>query len=284
MQAQTVLTDAAPPGATRRLRLEADLERLSAYAEAHRLAYQRATPFAHTMLEEFLDPALLREVGREFPEPNHGEWNAMVDKDQKKFAANRTEQLGPATRQVLHFLNSREIINFLERLTGISGLIPDPHLAGGGLHELRVGGFLKVHADFNWHRHLLLDRRINLLLYLNDDWRPEYGGGLELWDTQMRGKVAEYAPLFNRCVIFNTTDNSFHGNPVPVACPEGRTRRSIAMYYYTNGRPAHEVSGNHGTLFRNRPGEATAGEVRKGLLTQLAPPLLVDLYRSLKRR
>ena len=99
----------------------------------------------------------------------------------------------------------------------------------------------------------------------------------------MKAKVAEYLPTFNRCVIFNTTNNSYHGNPVPVACPEGRSRRSIAMYYYTNGRPAEEVSDSHGTLFRNRPGEATSGEKRKDLITQLTPPILLELYRGLKK-
>jgi hypothetical protein len=128
-----------------------------------------------------------------------------------------------------------------------------------------------------------LDRRINLLIYLNKDWKPEYGGNLELWDTGMSHKVAEYAPEFNRCVIFNTTDFSFHGNPVRVSCPPGRSRRSLAFYYYTNGRPAGEVSESHGTLFKNRPGEATAGEVATSLAHQWIPPIVINAWKSLKR-
>ena len=264
--------------------LEADMPRLNAFADANKDNYANAAPFPHTFIENFMAPDLLSEVCKEFPKTDKSEWSEMLDKDQKKYAFNQTEQLGPATRKVLHFLNSREIINFLERLTGISGLIPDPHLAGGGLHELRRGGFLKIHADFNWHKQLRLDRRINLLVYLNEDWSPDYQGCLELWDTEMKGKVKEYLPIFNNCVIFNTTNNSFHGNPVPVACPEGRSRRSIAMYYYTNGRPAEELSVEHGTLFKNRPGEATAGEIRRAFLDQITPPILFDLYRSFKSR
>ena len=129
-------------------KLEADIERLNAFAESHRAEYAQAGPFPHTMIEDFLDPELLRRVSQEFPEPNAVDWGAMVDKDQKKYAANRTEQLGPATRQVLHFLNGREIINFLEKLTGITGLVPDPHLAGGGLHELRAGRLLEGSRRF----------------------------------------------------------------------------------------------------------------------------------------
>jgi len=263
---------------------EADMGRLMEFAKQNREAYQAGHPFPHIKIEDFLDPDVLDAVAAEFPEPGQNGWSEMVDKDQKKFALNQTEKMGPATRNILQFLNSREIINFLEALTGIQGLIPDPHLAGGGLHELRPGGFLKIHADFNWHRQMRLDRRINLLVYLNKDWKPEYGGGLELWDKEMTHKLTEYSPDFNRCVIFNTTNDSFHGNPVPVNCPPGRSRRSIAMYYYTNGRPAEELAGEHGTLFRNRPGEATAAEVRTDLITRLTPPILLDFYRGLKKR
>lgn len=133
-------------------------------------------------------------------------------------------------------MNGQEITGFLETLTGISGLIPDPQLAGGGLHELRNTGFLNVHADFNYHPKLKLDRRINLLLYLNKDWEEDFGGELQLWDTGMNECAAKYLPLFNRCEIFNTTDNSFHGNPNPVNLSDNRrVQRSIAFYCYTNG-------------------------------------------------
>jgi Rps23 Pro-64 3,4-dihydroxylase Tpa1-like proline 4-hydroxylase len=264
--------------------LEADLDFLMDFAEKNHERYVTADPFPHIALENFLRPEVLDAVLRDFPSPESQPWVAMVDKDQKKFATNITARLAPSIRQVLFFLNSREIINFLERLTGIEGLIPDPHFAGGGLHELRPGGFLKVHADFNWHRQMRVDRRINLLIYLNKDWEPEYAGNLELWDTEMTHKVKEYAPIYNRCVIFNTTDNSFHGNPVPVNCPPNRSRRSLAFYYYTNGRPATDVSVSHGTLFKNRPGEATAGEITTSLAQKLMPPIILDVWRGLRKR
>jgi Rps23 Pro-64 3,4-dihydroxylase Tpa1-like proline 4-hydroxylase len=263
--------------------LEADLDFLMDFAKRNNERYVGAQPFPHISIEDFIHPEVLDAVIRDFPSRDPVRWDAMVDKDQKKFATNVPSRLAPSIRQVLHFLNSREIINFLEVLTGIQGLIPDPHLAGGGLHELRPGGFLKVHADFNWHKQMRLDRRINLLLYLNKDWEPEYAGNLELWDKAMTHKVKEYAPLFNRCVIFNTTNESFHGNPVPVGCPPHRSRRSIAMYYYTNGRPADEVSESHGTLFKSRPGEATASDVTTSLAKKVVPPVLIDLWRGLKK-
>jgi Rps23 Pro-64 3,4-dihydroxylase Tpa1-like proline 4-hydroxylase len=264
--------------------LEADLSFLSDFAGKNRERYLAAQPFPHIAIDNFLNPEVLDEVVRDFPGRDAKPWEAMVDKDQKKFAANVVSQMAPSVRRVLYFMNSREIINFLEQLTGIEGLIPDPHYAGGGCHELRPGGFLKVHADFNWHKQMRLDRRINLLVYLNKNWAPEYGGNLELWDTAMNHKVAEYAPLFNRCVIFSTTDTSFHGNPVPVNCPPDRSRRSLAFYYYTNGRPAGEVSQSHGTLFKNRPGEATVGEVTMSFAHKIVPPIVFDAWQNLRKR
>ena len=100
----------------------------------------------------------------------------------------------------------------------------------------------------------------------------------------MTRKEKEFPPLFNHCVIFNTTDTSFHGNPVPVNCPAHMSRRSIAMYYYTNGRPEFEVSASHGTLFKNRPGEASAAEIRTAFAKSLIPPIMLDFWRNLKDR
>jgi Rps23 Pro-64 3,4-dihydroxylase Tpa1-like proline 4-hydroxylase len=141
------------------------------------------------------------------------------------------------------------MLGFLETLTGIDGLVPDPYFGGGALHQIVPGGFLKVHADFNWHPKLRLDRRLNMLVYLNRGWRPEWGGALELWDGEMAGPVASILPLFNRTVVFTTTDSSFHGHPRPLACPDGTTRKSVSLYYYSNGRPESERSAPHDTIF-----------------------------------
>jgi Rps23 Pro-64 3,4-dihydroxylase Tpa1-like proline 4-hydroxylase len=147
-------------------------------------------------------------------------------------------------------------IDFLETLTGITGLLPDPHLWGGGLHQIQRGGFLKVHADFNRHERLDLDRRLNLLVYLNKDWKEEYGGQLELWSRDMKRCEERVLPVFNRCVVFSTTDTSYHGHPDELTCPEGWTRKSMALYYYTTGRSAEETSQSHSTLYQERPGES----------------------------
>jgi len=191
--------------------------------------------------------------------------------------------MGNATMLLLHQLNSSTFLNFLESLTGIQGIIPDPHFNGGGLHQIERGGYLKIHVDFNRHKRLKLDRRLNLLLYLNRDWQEEYGGHLELWDRDMNRCHQRILPIFNRCVIFNTNDFSYHGHPDPITCPEGMTRKSLALYYYSNGRPADELQDSggkeaHSTIFRARTAdedistEAKAESLMKRAMRKLASP------------
>ena len=255
---------------------EADLDRLDEIARDRATDYQTAAPFPHIVLDDFVDPKLLDDVLAEVSGEVSGGWRTMDDRYQRKSANADMRTMGPKTRALINFMNGQEMLAFLEELTGIEGLVADWQLAGGGLHALRDGGYLNVHADFNFQRHLKLDRRINLLLYLNKDWREDYGGQLELWDTSMRACQRSVVPLFNRCVIFNTTDTSFHGNPVPVTAPEGRARLSLAFYYYSNGRPAEEVSDTHFTLFQHRPGEETAKDRARTLVRQFVPPVLTQ--------
>jgi hypothetical protein len=145
-------------------------------------------------------------------------------------------------------LNGGLFLNFLEGLTGIEGLISDPHIRGGGLHEILREGALGVHADFNLHSRLNLWRRLNLLLYLNENWDPAWGGELELWDRAGKQRVKSIAPIFNRVVIFDTSNFSYHGHPHPLMCPPDRSRKSIALYYYTAQKPEGEID-PHITLF-----------------------------------
>jgi len=143
---------------------------------------------------------------------------------------------------------------------------------------------LAIHADFNRHRAYSLDRRLNLLLYLNKDWREEYGGHLQLWNRDMTRCEAKVLPVFNRVMIFSTTDFTYHGHPDPLQCPEGMTRKSLALYYFSNGRPAEEVSDGHSTLFRPRhAGEfkLTHAQRLRSIARDLLPPIIA---RRLQRR
>ena len=267
-----------------------DSERLRAIAQERSGHYQTAWPFPYTAIEEFVPRQVARACEAEFAQASREHWQMYTDEGNTyKFELSDERRMGPVTRQLVAQFNGRAMIEFLEELTGIRGLVGDPYLVGGGLHELRPGGFLRVHADFNVHPLLNLDRRINVLLYLNEDWEDDWGGELELWDRTMHERAAAIPPVLGRAVIFNTTDRSFHGNPNVVSCPEDRARRSLAFYYYTNGRPQEERSDLHGTLYQT-PGEAPltpqAPRPRsraRRLARELVPPLLVRALRRAGR-
>jgi hypothetical protein len=248
--------------------------------------YRAAAPFPHVVLDDFLPADVIEACIAEFPTPD-SEWLFHTDwGNSKKFATNDESLMGPTIRHVVNEFNAGPMIRFLEELTGITGLVGDPHLVGGGMHLLGEGGYLRVHADFNLHEHLKLDRRINVLLYLNPDWREEWGGNLELWNRDMTACERQVVPIANRCVIFNTTDIALHGNPEPVRCPAGMARRSLAFYYYTAGRPKAERSAPHTTLYpgrgkRARPPMKT--RLREVALRWL-PPAIVDGVRTVRRR
>jgi hypothetical protein len=248
--------------------------------------YQSAEPYPHIVFDDFLPADVLEGVLAEFPAPGSIRWNQYSNDREVKLEASSELHMGPNTRLLLRELNASIFLNFLESLTGIKGLLPDPHFVGGGMHQIQRGGFLKVHTDFNWHNRLKLDRRLNLLIYLNKDWDESYGGHFEMWDRSMTRCREKVLPVFNRCVVFSTTDFSYHGHPDPLTCPEGRTRKSIAMYYYTNGRPAVEVSEAHSTVFRARPGENLRSFERpswRSFVKKLVPPILVDVKNSWTR-
>lgn len=230
--------------------------------------YLSAAPYPHVSVDGLFDERVLDGVVAEFPDPE----TMSIKYDNKrevKRGSGSEAGLPLFTRTFIRALNSATFIDFLEAVTGVDGLVPDPHLVGGGLHALPRGGKLSLHTDFNYHEKLRLHRRINVLIYLNRDWLEEYGGEFQAWRPNGSDAEARYLPLFNRTVIFNTNDYTFHGNPDPVTCPEGWVRRSIALYYYTNGRPKDEWTGlREGTIFMNRPGEDVV-EKRSFLRTQL---------------
>jgi hypothetical protein len=225
---------------------------LNADPSALHKRYATARPFPHIVLDGLFPDAVLEGVLADFPRPD--EMKARFDSaTEKKLGYTYETPVRDNVRDFLWTMSSAPVLQFLEALTGIAGLIPDPYFGGAGPHQIVRGGFLKVHVDFNWHPLLKLDRRLNLLVYLNHDWREEYGGHLELWNRDVSRAEAKILPVFNRTVVFSTTDISFHGHPNPLACPEGRTRKSVSFYYYTNGRPDEERSAPHDTIFRQTP-------------------------------
>lgn len=222
-------------------------------AQSLRREYRGASPFPHVVIDGFFDSACLHKVAREFPAPDKVKWRHYHKPTEEKFACEKTEYFGKNTASLLQELNGPKFIRFLENLSGIQGLAADPSFRGGGMHQIVSGGYLKIHADFNWHEKMAMYRRINLLLYLNENWHEEFGGHLEIWDKEMRQCAKRILPVFNRCVIFNTDDTSFHGHPEPLTCPSDITRKSLALYYYTAEKPPGSQDSPHSTLFQKRP-------------------------------
>ncbi|WP_406648855.1 2OG-Fe(II) oxygenase [Aliisedimentitalea scapharcae] len=243
-------------------------------AKALAPAYQSREPFHYGGYDNFLNPEILERVKEELKQLPESE--TSFDRPQEKLKTSYTpERLPPYTRQLFYALNSRPVLGFVEELTGIKGLIPDPYFAGGGVHVVANGGHLDIHADFNHHAGLNLERRVNLLIYLNKDWKAEYGGSFEVWNDDMSAQVASYAPLFNRMCMFSTSSNSWHGNPEPVNHPDGEPRMSIALYYYTATWDSTRKS--HTTLFKPRPDTVDKPDrmvARRELLQDLLPPII----------
>jgi hypothetical protein len=219
--------------------------------------YQGAAPFPHLVLDGIFCPTALRAVTSEWPLDTPSETELHDDGTYVKLKRGSTwrTQLGPCTRHYLAEFASPPFLMALEHASGQRGLVPDPYLFGGGLHETSLGGRLAIHADFNRHPLLNLDRRLNILIYLNEGWTEQNGGELELWDSHMTACVARIAPTFNRMVVFTTSSNSFHGQPRPVNGPPGTVRRSIALYYYVGAATTKPPDPEHSTIWRRRPNE-----------------------------
>lgn len=236
--------------------------------------YRDADPFPHVVIDEMLERSLLADVLATFPADGSGRYSDR-DQERSKRQFHPADCPGAVTRNLFAELNSQAFLAFLTELTGLEGLIADPYYAGAGLHETRRGGHLGIHADFNRHETMHVDRRLNLLIYLNDAWDESYGGALELWDRGMQRCEVRTLPVMARAVIFATDLDSFHGHPEPLACPPDRTRRSIATYYYQAPTVRPEIERT--TNFRQRPGTDDKRDWRitlHHLANDWAPPIL----------
>jgi len=238
--------------------------------------YQDASPYPHIILENFLEPEGLNQCISEFNTLNDtGGWITYKHFNEDKRGLNKLDLLPNAIKSTINELNSPSFLELLSQLTGINHLQKDDDLEGGGIHQSTRGGFLNIHADFTVHpHHRDWQRRVNVLVYLNKDWQEEWEGKLELWDTEMKACEKKVLPVFNRCVIFNTDADSYHGHPEPMTCPEGVFRRSIALYYYTVEKNPYRRATNY---------QARPGEGGKQILVKW-DNFMVALYTEIKGR
>ncbi len=231
--------------------------------EAVRQQMHAAPAFPHFCIDQFLDPDFAREVHDAFPSYEEalavGHSFKALNEYRKTQISDMRRFPGPI-RQLAELLCSDDFVARMSQMSGIPGLLADPGLAGGGIHETSGGGRLDVHVDFNFNEDTGLHRRLNLLVYFNPEWRPEYGGELDLWDADVTHCVGRFAPLHNRAAGFATSNISWHG-VTPVHCPPSMARKSFACYYYTREAPEGWDGSKHSTIFRPRPDEFWRGSV-----------------------
>lgn len=258
-------------------------ERLESQVDELRKQFDLADPIRHLVLDDFLDDATAKSALAAFPSPQAMEI-AFAGLPEVKNAEQRIERLDPVFQEIFGELRSNRFIGWMQAVTGIADLSADEALHGGGLHQGSDGSYLDVHADFNIHPRLGLYRRLNVLVYLNARWEPQWQGYLELWSRDMRECRQYIEPKFNRCVIMETHDHAFHGYK-ELHLPTGVTRKSIASYYYSAHRSQAQTESEHDTLFQLRPEQQIASAARLFFrrLTALAPAKTRPMIRAARR-
>ena len=233
-----------------------DLIRL---AKINKLRYKNSEPYPHIVFKNFFNKDFLSKVLKEFPDLSKSKSSINYsNKNEVKFASNNKKSFKKSTKIFFRYLNSSNFLKFIQEISSIKEkILADQTLNGGGLHEIKSGGVLKVHTDFNKHPTKNLDRRINVLIYLNKNWKKNFEGQLELWNKDMKKCIKKIMPTFNTMVIFSTNDFTNHGHPNHLKCPKTISRKSVAIYYFSKGRPRNEISQMHKknrTEFKNRMG------------------------------
>ena len=265
--------------------LSENFQDLEQVALKEKTKYINAKPFPNITLTNFFEDNFLSKILEEFPNLSklHGS-QIYKEKNEIKLSNKDYNEFPNNIKKFIDFLNSAIFLEFLQNLTSIKEkLVSDPLLEGGGLHEIKRGGVLKIHTDFNRHPSLDLDRRINVLIYLNKNWKDSYGGHLEFWNKDVSKCEKKILPSFNTMAIFSTTDFSNHGHPEPLNCPEEISRKSIALYYFSSGRPQNEVftiNKKNKTYFKSRAGIKNDADEKKENIKDFLRSF--KLYQSIK--
>jgi Rps23 Pro-64 3,4-dihydroxylase Tpa1-like proline 4-hydroxylase len=231
--------------------------------ERLRAEFRRATPFPFICIDDFLDPSLAEAAAASYPTFEGAQKMGLEFKwvnEQRKVQITDTSKFPEPVRTINEALASQDFLETLSYVTGIPKLLADPELTGGGMHITGAGGRLDVHVDFNYIKERKLHRRLNILVYLNRAWEQSWGGQIELWDREVKTCGQSFNPAFNRCLIFETSETSYHGVR-PLTCPPEVARISFAGYYYTAEAPEHWQGVSHSTIFKARPDEFFRGAV-----------------------
>jgi Rps23 Pro-64 3,4-dihydroxylase Tpa1-like proline 4-hydroxylase len=231
--------------------------------EALRERTRTAVPVPNFCIDNFLEESFANSVADAYPTYEDAikvgqSFSAVNEKG--KVQLTDSSAFAEPIAELNRTLSSPEFLDVLSYVFDMPNLLPDAELVGGGIHQTGPRGHLDVHVDFNYIAERELHRRLNILIYFNRGWKPEYGGNIELWDEEVKVCPQSFSPIFNRCVVFETNEISFHG-VTAVKCPPGMARKSFAAYYYTKEAPAHWNGVSHSTIFKARPDEVLKGNV-----------------------
>ena len=231
--------------------------------DALREQVRASKPVKNFCIDGFLDEAFARSVLAAYP--SFGEVQKIgrsfsAVNERGKVQVTNSSTFAEPIAELNRVLATPEFLELMSYVFEIPDLLADAELVGGGIHQTGPRGHLDVHIDFNYIKERELHRRLNILIYFNQDWRPEWGGNIELWDSKVKVCHQSFSPIFNRCVVFETNEISYHG-VTAVKCPEGLSRKSFAAYYYTKEAPAGWDGTKHSTIFRARPNEVLKGKV-----------------------
>jgi hypothetical protein len=254
---------------------------VSASIKSLKSRYRSAKPFPHLILDSLFSEDLLNHVVSEMPPTGGAKWWHDDDDRITQSTMLSAVDLGQSASQLVAFLHSARFLYLLSEITGIWELLPDPYLQGAGYHMIPRGGKFNVHVDRNTAYSTGLVRRLSLLIYLNKDWNHEYGGQLELWSKGGTRSEVVVEPTFNRTVIFEITDENYHGVPAIVKCPEGRTRNCFVAYYHTAGLPGVKEVVPHTSIYAPTSYQHRKSALRR-LARELTPPLALRMFRKLR--
>lgn len=251
-----------------------------ARADTFRENFTNAEPYPFIVFDELFSPSLLEAIVSEFGNFGRDNWLELNNEREKTLRSRPKSRFGAATQLYFDIVSSPRFVSFLTEVTGINGLLPDPLLRGGGMHESRPGGKFDLHLDFAKHPVTHLDNRLTLITYLNRDWKKEWGGVLELWDMDADRCAYEVMPLFGKTLLFAQTPKSLHGHPGGISTPDGRGRRSLTAYFYTNGHEDSAAAERFTTYFAPQAKPTPRQKLGK-VVRAVTPPVLYDAARRL---
>jgi hypothetical protein len=246
-------------------------------------AYAAAKPFPHVVIDDLFPTQLLDALLPEIAAMERTQWKQVEQDTRERTARMRSAaEMGAAGTRLLSIVHSAGFLYLLSEITGVWQLLPDPYLQGAGFAAMRRGDYFNVHVDRNVAYETGLHRRLAMIIFLNKEWRPEYHGQLELWNSDATSCDARVDPLFNRTVLFEVAYPNYHGVPVPLECPLDRSRQSFILYFHTVGTDGKSDVKPHTSIFAPRM-HGTNRLTWRSLLRDVTPPVLTRALRKLTR-